>query len=602
MPTKTWIATTAANWNSAANWSPSGIPATGDDVIFNGAANGNCTIVTTAGACRSLVMTGYTGTLTLTVGINISGSDDGTVTGNTLVLGSGTVYTGTGVITLTSTTGGKVTCNGNTLSCSLTVNGVGGTFTLTDALNIVSTRALILRAGTVTGTTVNAGFFESNATTSVRSISLTTMTLNGSGTLSSLNVFTAAATNYTNTITNLYLTGTGAGDKYLVMGGSGVTNIYFACTGTGTDNVGFSTNAGACVNCYFTGTNSGLLLVSRSPEATGNLDFGTSSLSWNSSASAITWNIGGNIIFSPNMTVNTTQNPIVLTAASGTSNITMNGKTFTSGFTCNNAAGTFNFLDAAAFSGTLTLTAGTYNVGTITGVTTLNITAGTYNQTGNVTCTGTMTFTAGTMNVTGNVTTSIFNSNNSNTRTINMGAGTWTITGTGTAWNLTTSANATLNAQQSRILINNTASPAATISFQGGGLTYYTVEHARGSATATCTFNGSNTYANFIDNASTAAHTLSFASGTTHTFYKFNVRGSAGALITISRSSTTLVTLTKVGQGIVPYCDYITIGTVTATPSSTWYVGANGSIGTGTGWVAGAAPSSQSLLGAGGVG
>jgi len=239
MPTKTWIATTAANWNSAANWSPSGIPATGDDVIFNGSANGDCTIATTAGACRSLVMTGYTGTLTLNAALNISGSDDGTVTGNTLVLSSGAVYAGTSAITLTSTYGGNITCNGNTLSGSLTVNGVGGTFTLTDALNIVSTRALILRAGTVTGTTVNAGFFDSSITTSVRSISVTTMTLSGSGTLSSLNVFSIGTTNYTNTITNLYLTGTGVGNKYITMAGvSGVTNIYFACTNTG--DIGFS--------------------------------------------------------------------------------------------------------------------------------------------------------------------------------------------------------------------------------------------------------------------------------------------------------------------------------------------------------------------------
>jgi hypothetical protein len=157
-----------------------------------------------------------------------------------------------------------------------------------------------------------------------------------------------------------------------------------------------------------------------------------------------------------------------------------------------------------------------------------------------------------------------------------------------------------LDPQQSRIVMTNTSATACT--FAGGGLTYYTVELAKGSSTATTTFSGSNTFANFIDNTSTAAHTITWTSGTTTSFYNFNVRGNSGALVNMNRSGTSNPILTKVGRGIICYCDYITLGTITGSPASTWYIGANSSIGTSTGFIATAAPSSQSLLGGGGVG
>ena len=193
-----------------------------------------------------------------------------------------------------------------------------------------------------------------------------------------------------------------------------------------------------------------------------------------------------------------------------------------------------------------------------------------------------------------------FSGTGTGTRTLNMGAGTFTLTATGASWNFTTTTGLTFNAQQSRILLTNTSATAC--SFNGGSLTYYTLEIAKGSSTAIITINGSNTFANFIDNTSTAAHTITFASSTTQSFYRFNVRGSAGNLILMNRPAAPTPTLTKLGKGIVCYCDYITLGALTGTPASTWYIGANSSTGTSTGFIATAAPSSQSVLGAGGVG
>jgi hypothetical protein len=269
-----------------------------------------------------------------------------------------------------------------------------------------------------------------------------------------------------------------------------------------------------------------------------------------------------------------------------------NGKSISSALTFNNATGVWSTQDVLVSSAAVTLTTGTLNINA-------NLTTGTAS---------TLTLTAGTMTINNgaNITCAIFSSNNTNTRTLNMGSGTWNLIGTGSVWAIssTTAIGITLNAQQSRILISNTVSPTSIITFSGGGLTYYTVEYARGAATATFIIQGSNTYANFIDNTSTVAHTYSWQSLSTQTFYKFNVRGaSAGARISFASSSGTAANLVKVGQGVVCNCNYLAIGgnTSCSPTSGVWYAGAN-STGSGGNWTVTNAPSSQSVLGVGGVG
>lgn len=265
-----------------------------------------------------------------------------------------------------------------------------------------------------------------------------------------------------------------------------------------------------------------------------------------------------------------------------------NGKSFAGNLVFNNATGTWSNQDALASSASITLTTGTFNINA-------NLTIGSASA---------FTFTAGTINANNgaNITCGTFVSSAANTRTLNMGSGTWTLTSTGTVWNMNAT-SMTLNAEQSRILINNTS--AATSSFtSSGSLTYYTIEYARGGGGGSLVFTTTTntTIINLIDNTSTAAHLVGFQSGNWN-FYKFNVRGSAGALIQVSRSGVLSPTITKIGQGIVPYCDYLNIisTSFTASPTNTWYAGAN-STGSGGGWVMTAAPSSRSLLGAGGVG
>jgi len=259
-----------------------------------------------------------------------------------------------------------------------------------------------------------------------------------------------------------------------------------------------------------------------------------------------------------------------------------NGKSF-GGITFNNATGVWVFQDVMNQAGNLTITAG-------------NITF-----LANSTTSGTITHTAGTLTALNcaNITFGSFNGNNANTRTINMGCGTWTATST-TPWNMGTITGLTFNSEQSRILITNTS--ATNINFSSGGLSYYTLEIARGSSTASTVISGNNTFVNFIDNTSTAAHQIQFNGITTNSFYRFIVKGSAGNAITIVRGTSGAYSLIKLGRDVVSSSDYIIFGSsFTATPSNTWYIGPN-STNLSTGLITSNPPSTQSILGAGGVG
>jgi fibronectin-binding autotransporter adhesin len=95
-----------------------------------------------------------------------------------------------------------------------------------------------------------------------------------------------------------------------------------------------------------------------------------------------------------------------------------NGLTWASNFTFNGAGGEWILQDALSTTGTITLTAGTFDANNF-----------------NVTC-------------------SALASNNSNTRTIKMGSGTWTCTGIGNFFNLTTVTNLTLTPSTSTLVSN----------------------------------------------------------------------------------------------------------------------------------------------------
>ena len=104
---------------------------------------------------------------------------------------------------------------------------------------------------------------------------------------------------------------------------------------------------------------------------------------------------------------------------------------------------------------------------------------------------GAVTVNAGTFN-TGSysVTASFINSSNTAVRAITLGSSTITLS-SGAPWVFTTSTNLTFNAGTSTITCNT----GASITFAGGGLTYYNVNFTSTSGAAT-TINGANTFNN----------------------------------------------------------------------------------------------------------
>jgi hypothetical protein len=322
-----------------------------------------------------------------------------------------------------------------------------------------------------------------------------------------------------------------------------VDNVYFdANSGGGTVTIAVSTRT--CLNLSFRG-------LSGTSDYTGTL------------AGTVALNISGGLILSASATY-THSGIVSFLATSGSNNITSNGRALASPIIINGLGGTFNLTDQLTTTAAITLTAGTVNI-----------------------------------NNGANVTSSTFSSGVANVRTLNLGSSTWTLTNAGNAWNMSAITNLTINAGTSRIVFTNTSATLNT--FVGGGFTYYTVEYARGGGGGTLNFTGSNVITNFIDVNSTAAHSITFAATTS--IHRFIVRGSPGQLITVGRSATGTPVITKIGRGIVCNCDYLNIVSLgfTASPANTWYAGAN-STGSATGWIMTAPPSSQSLLGVGGVG
>jgi hypothetical protein len=294
---------------------------------------------------------------------------------------------------------------------------------------------------------------------------------------------------------------------------------------------------------------------------------------------------GNSLVFSSTMTQSWT-GAVTFTSGIG-GYITLNGKSLNSTITFNNATGVWRIQD------TLNQSTGS-----------LTITAGNVTFTDDVSTAGSLTLTAGTLTVLNCANITIGNqfvSSNSNVRTLNMGCGTWTFSTN--SWNIGTSTNMTLNAEQSRILYIHPGT--INTQFLGGGLTYYTFENARGSATGTTTLAGNNTFVNFIDNTSTAAHTIAFSTSGTNNFYRFIVQGSTGNLITIARGALANYVLQKLGRDVVSNTNFTNwnAGTsMTGSAANTWYVGPNSTVGTTVGFIASNPPSVQSLLGAGGVG
>ena len=279
--------------------------------------------VTMSGWVRDLNFTGFTGTLN-----NATLSIVGTLT---LTAGM-SLAAGVGIVSFVSTGSQSITSLGKTFDFPVTFNGVGGTFTLQDALTLGSTRTATLTNGTLAlnnFTLTCQDFSSSNSNT--RAITF--------GTTGKILIPTTTTTTVVSMATMTNFTFTGTSNITLSGNASAVTRTVTMGTtdGTGTNALTLNVTAGSDTIA--------LSGVVRDAVFTGS----TVTLANN------TLSIFGTLTLTAGMTLTAGANSVTF-ASTGSQSITSLGKTFDFPVTFNGVGGTFTLQDALTLGSTRTAT------------------------------------------------------------------------------------------------------------------------------------------------------------------------------------------------------------------------------------------------------
>ena len=149
--TGTWNTTSTTNWSANSGGSSgASVPTAADAVFFDQA--GTYT-VTMTGALNCLDITVSAGSVTFATGTSPTLS----VAGNVAITAGTTTWSSTGTITFTATTSKTITSGGTAFDCSMTLNGVAGTWTLQDNLTLGTSSTV--RTFTVTNGTMALGSY-----------------------------------------------------------------------------------------------------------------------------------------------------------------------------------------------------------------------------------------------------------------------------------------------------------------------------------------------------------------------------------------------------------------------------------------------------------
>jgi hypothetical protein len=473
----------------------------------------------------NLNFTGFTGTYNADTSYDFNVDYSGDIT-----FSSGMTYTApsAGDFRLTATSGVQtITSAGKTLP-TINQQGAGGTVRLASGTTTVgSTRNYTLTAGTLdlgTNTSTLSTGQFNSSNSNARAIAFGTGNITTTGSGTVWDTATATNFSYTGTPT------------VNISNNSASSTTVRAHSTTG----GTASNA---LNFNFTTGTYALTLTSGS--VVDDINFTGFSGSWSPGTATAT--IYGNITLVSGMTYTAGTGVWTLAATSGTQTITSGGKTL-GPITQNGVGGTVALGSAFVSNGTYTLTNGTLNAN---------------NQ---------------------NFTALDFTSSNSNVRTITMGSGTWTLSGTNAFWTITTT-NLTFNKDTANIVFSSTGTGSRT--FNGGGLTYNNLTIGGATGISTLTITGANTF-DTLASTKTVAHTITFPNVTT-TVSNWTITGTPGNVVTCQRTGASGTwTIDKTGGGQITGINYLNISNSTATPSNTWYAGANSIDGGGnTGWIFG---------------
>jgi hypothetical protein len=196
-----WVGVTGGNWSSTASWSTSSggssgaaVPLPQDNVVFD---------------ANSITTTGRTITVNMRLGKNVDFSgltNNPTVSfastnGNNRVFGNitfGGSMTVSGTVTLSLEGRGSqtITTNGISLTCPVTLNAPGGTYTIQDALTTTNNFTLIWGTFASNNFTLTCSTFVASSTTGVKTFNGGTSTINLTSTASG-NIVNVTGTNTT---------------------------------------------------------------------------------------------------------------------------------------------------------------------------------------------------------------------------------------------------------------------------------------------------------------------------------------------------------------------------------------------------------------------
>jgi len=340
----TWNSTNTANWSATSGGlGGASVPTSADDVYFNTASNAIAYTVTTSGNttamnCRNLSVAGpVTGSVTFS---NTNSSVN--IFGNLIHAASGVIW-GTSVgLTLSSTLAGNtITTNGFLFPNGLTFNGIGGEWSLQDALTTVTTRVVTLTNGSLNlnNYTLTCGIFSSNVN-NTRTLAFSTGKIVCSGNATTVFIM-AAATGLT------------------ISGSRRVEFSYTGATGTRTIGLVSTVTEASSLDYYVLGgtdivTTTGALRGARVLDFTGFA--GTYTLATTGNCS-----IYGNLTFNAGMNISAAAVGFNFSGTSGTQAITTAGKTLDLPLTFDGIGGTFVFQDALTQGATraFTITNGT---------------------------------------------------------------------------------------------------------------------------------------------------------------------------------------------------------------------------------------------------
>jgi len=516
----TWSIAITTNWSSTSGGAGgSSAPTSSDNVFFDANSGTGTVTIGSAPACANMDASATSIT-------TFSGIGNLTCSGN-FTLKAGMTLTGwTGTTILNGTGAQTITFAGNTMSCSLTVNSVGGSYTLQDTLTLGTANTLTFTQGTFDANNkdVSVGLFNS-ANTNTRTLTMGTgqWTLTGSG---GNQWTTSPATNMTFNV----------GTKNIVANYSGATGTRVLNAGSLASGwMSFSVTAGTDI----------VALVG----SIQDVDLTGFAGQWNPQPI----NIAGNLKIPAGVTWSTSaNNTMTFTAQTGSKTIDTNGcviqQPVTVGSSTSTATWTLQSNFAMEAARTLTFSIGSFVANNF------------------------------------NVTVGAFNGSNGNVRTLNMGSGTWEIisTSTATVFTIATTTNLTFVCPATNT-IKISGSTANVRTFSGGGLTYGNIWITNATTGGEVDFVGSNTFNNFRQNDSTP-QTIKFTAGTTTTVSSWTAYGTASNLLTIGSITAAGHTLSKAGGGFI-CADFLSISRSTGSPAGAWYAGTNSTNGgNNSGW------------------